>query len=172
MGSTFPPFLDNVKKNCKIGKVEHHLSSPGITSSIGMINIIIYSPIRFIMIFRDNSHGNNAKTFSESSKHWITFFQNKSIFQLVAQPLSAINCFSYVQQCTVVHNCCAFTLHISLLRGIVFFSILIFCLSHSHKKSKFEAAHKRSTLRHCDKVHGCQCMHRTAINYLPLRPHW
>ena len=124
------------------------------------------------MIFREHSHGNNAKTFSESSKHWITFFENKSIFQLVAQPLSAINCFSYVEQCTVVHNCCAFTLHISLLRGIVFFSILIFCLSHSHKKSKFEAAHKRSTLRHCDKVHGCQCMHRTAINYLPLQPHW
>ena len=66
-----------------------------------------------------------------SYKHWITFFQNKSIFQLVAQPLSAINCFSYVQQCTVVHNCCAFTLHISLLRGIVFFSILIFAfLTH------------------------------------------
>ena len=77
---------------------------------------------------------------------------------LVAQPLSAINCFSCVQQCTVVHNCCAFTLHISLLRGIVFFSKLNFAFLYHMKnpslKQHIREAHYVTVIK-CTGASAC-----------------
>ena len=90
---------------------------------------------------------------------------------LVAQPLSAINCFSCVQQCTVVHNCCAFTLHISLLRGIVFFSKLNFAFLYHMKnpslKQHIREAHYVTVIK-CTGASACIELQLIIFHFRPI----